>query len=332
MDDTGNGMDSLIHDPLNLSKAFVDEWLSHDPFITAHTSGSTGKPKAIQLTKADMLHSALATCRFFNIDAGDYLYLPLSPDYIAGKMMIVRALASKANLYIDKPTNAPCMPSGKKFKLAAIVPSQIEGFVKNLPIGSCQYLIIGGGSMNNRQRALILDRTDVSAYATYGMTETCSHVALAAITEENHDRIFTALPGIRFTTDSRGCIVIDAPDYSFRSLITNDTADLISPTEFTLTGRIDNVINSGGIKLHPETIEAAISHLIDEPFYIASRPSNQWGHEAILIIERSTPLPDNGLMTSIRSVLPHTHCPKEIICCPQLKRTDSGKIIRQQVW
>ncbi len=329
---SGTAMDSLIHDPYNNATEFVDEWFSEKPFITAHTSGSTGLPKEIQLLKTDMLHSAQTTCRFFNIKESDNLYLPLSADYIAGKMMIVRSFVAGAKLYVDNPSNNPCPPSHKILKLAALVPSQIEGFLKHLPTDSCRYLIVGGGKMNHRQREQILNRPDITAFATYGMTETCSHVALSEITADNDTAIFHALPGINFATDDRGCLIINAPEYSFGSLITNDTADLISPYEFKLTGRIDNVINSGGIKLHPEAIEDVIGHLIEEPFYIASRKSDQWGEEAILIIERDSPLPDNQLMHKIRSMLPHTHCPKEIICRSNIERTATGKIIRRQVW
>ncbi|MDD6668520.1 MAG: AMP-dependent synthetase, partial [Bacteroidales bacterium] len=70
---------------------FLAEWRNGDAFVTAHTSGSTGTPKAIRLLKADMLASARATNARFGIGAHSRLLLCLSPDYIAGKMMIVRA-------------------------------------------------------------------------------------------------------------------------------------------------------------------------------------------------------------------------------------------------
>lgn len=86
---------------------FLKEWHSEEPFVVAHTSGSTGKPKEIKLLKADMRASAALTNRFFSIDSGSTLLLCLSPDYIAGKMMIVRAEEAGATLLVESPSNRP---------------------------------------------------------------------------------------------------------------------------------------------------------------------------------------------------------------------------------
>jgi O-succinylbenzoic acid--CoA ligase len=51
------------------------------------------------------------------------------------------------------------------------------------------------------------------------------------------------------------CLVIDAPKISQEQIVTNDLVELINDHQFILLGRIDNVVNSGGIKLIPEQIE-----------------------------------------------------------------------------
>lgn len=328
MDYSTTELDRLIHDPLNLTKEFVNEWLSPDDFITAHTSGSTGMPKAIRLMKTDMRHSALATCRFFSITKTDTLYLPLSPDYIAGKMMIVRAFVSKARLIVDKPSNNPDGCANSYITLAAIVPSQIEGFLRNTPVGNCRNLIVGGGPISPIQHAMLSSRSDIKAYSTYGMTETCSHVALCQLSANSSSDRYKVLPGITVSLDSRKCLVINAPDYSFKRLVTNDMAELISSQEFILKGRIDNVINSGGLKLHPESIEKAIAHLITAPYYVTWRPSEKWGQEAILIIEGDIKYNKEQLLAQLHTALPDRECPKDIIFQTYLPRTASGKIIR----
>ena len=71
---------------------FVTDWFDGSKYMTAQTSGSTGVPKTIQLLKADMQASAQMTNRFFNINSTSTFLLSLSPNYIAGKMMIVRWL------------------------------------------------------------------------------------------------------------------------------------------------------------------------------------------------------------------------------------------------
>ena len=73
---------------------FLDEWFSPADFVWGHTSGSTGTPKPLKLSKRDMEESARLTVDFFGITADTTMLLCLSPDYIAGKMMIVRTLLS----------------------------------------------------------------------------------------------------------------------------------------------------------------------------------------------------------------------------------------------
>ena len=83
---------------------FIREWESDCDYIVAHTSGSTGDPKAIRLPKSDMRVSARATNRRFGIDSSSVIAAPLSTDYIAGKMMCVRAIEAGCRL-IDMPVS-----------------------------------------------------------------------------------------------------------------------------------------------------------------------------------------------------------------------------------
>ena len=95
MGDTTIKLDNaIIHGVTDSVVNFLDEWYNDNDFIVAHTSGSTGAPKPIKLAKSDLKESALSTCKIFNINSESIMVLPLSPDYIAGKMMIVRAIVS----------------------------------------------------------------------------------------------------------------------------------------------------------------------------------------------------------------------------------------------
>ena len=107
--------------------SFLSQWNDDSKdYVMAHTSGSTGAPKEIRLMKADMRRSAQATNHFFGIDVDSLLHLPLSPDYIAGKMMIVRAHEAGCRLIVEKPCNAPLQHySGPDIALSAIVPSPV---------------------------------------------------------------------------------------------------------------------------------------------------------------------------------------------------------------
>lgn len=301
------------------------EWNNTLDYVVAHTSGSTGAPKEVRLLKSDMRRSAEATCRFFGITEESLLVLPLSTDYIAGKMMVVRSIVSGAKLIQERPSAEPLNENNYgTVSLTAVVPSQVEGLLRSK--NQIQKVIIGGGQISPEIEKEILE-SPIHAYATYGMTETCSHVALRDITQ--HQEYFTALPGISLETDSRGCLVINAPDFSFKRLITNDIVNLLDSRRFVWVGRADNVINSGGIKLHPEQIETQLSTIIPYPFYIVGRPSSRWGEEAVLYIEADdSKINKDDIIEKARCVLNRYSVPKEVLCTEKFQRTESGKIKR----
>ena len=314
---------------------FTPQWLDSKPYIEAFTSGSTGIPKRIELPKSDMRASAEATCRRFGIDHRSILHLCLSLRYIAGKMMMVRSFVSGARIISEEPSNHPLydvsIPSiqnllkkEKRISLSAIVPSQIEGLLQTPALPFIDTVIVGGAPMTPQQEQMLLCH-NVNAYATYGMTETCSHVALRAI---GTDR-YTAMPGITFDTDPRNCLVINAPHYTFGQLVTNDIVTLTGEDSFIWHGRYDNVINSGGVKIHPEEIERALASIMgNSEYFVTSRPSERWGEEMILVTT-PTGLSAEEIMAACRLLLPSIKCPKEVIIRPMLPHTSTGKILRK---
>lgn len=316
-----------IYDLTGTAAGFINEWESASPTVTAHTSGSTGAPKQVQLKKTDMEVSAKATCKFFGISSNSHLLLPISVDYIAGKMMIVRAIVSGADLTVLRPGNdILCgveIPTDTD--LVAIVPSQIPSLIQESWSHKFKHVIVGGAPMSSQQQQTLVD-AGINAWATYGMTETCSHVALRHISSEYYE----ALPGFKFSVDSRGCLTINSDKMSFVSLQTNDKVNLISDIKFQWLGRYDNVINSGGIKIHPEEDEAILANVIPVPFYISSMPHSKWGAVPILVLEGT----DNGKAAEYIKyaalLLQKYHTPKSAIWLPKFERTTSGKIKRKK--
>lgn len=311
------------------AKKFIEEWNSPTPYITARTSGSTGTPKEIRLLKTDMRASAKATINFFGLHSRSWLHLPLSPDYIAGKMQIVRALESGATLTVEDATNRPLsglsLNTGRRISLLPVVPSQVCGVLSSGFTDRIDNMIIGGAPLAPADEQRIID-SGIPSFATYGMTETCSHVALRRLGSE----CFSALPGFRFSADPRGCLVINSETMSFGQLVTNDIVELDSPQAFRWRGRFDNVINSGGLKISPEEIEKKIAHLFPDGtnFYIASRRSERWGEEAVLVTDLREPA--DNLINLIETEVGHLRAPKALIFDPDIQRTSSKKIIRRK--
>lgn len=306
--------------------SFIAEWRDDKPYICAHTSGSTGKPKEIRLPKADMLVSARATNEFFDLGSSSVAALPLSTDYIAGKMMIVRALTGDYRVVGLPVSNTIVLPDdGTVYDIMPVVPSQLPSIIARPEYcARIRNLIIGGASPGP-DLCRELTRLGYRAYISYGMTETCSHVALADASDPS--RVFRALPGVSFSCDADSRLVIEAPHYSFRRLQTNDIVELLSPQEFRWRGRFDNVINSGGIKMYPEELETLYAPFLkDREYYVTGRPDPAWGQAVTLVVERE--IDAEALLEKMKGSIDHRRCPKNIEIVAELPRTQNGKIRR----
>lgn len=311
-------------------REFEKEWSDGNDYIVAHTSGSTGLPKEIKLLKSDMLMSASATNDFFSVDEQSQLVCPLSVSYIAGKMMYVRAYRAGCKVQFVKPSLTPLEGwSGERIKLLAIVPSQVPGLIDS---GKCRLVenVIVGGSAIAPELERALSESVPNSYATYGMTETCSHVALRRLGDCG--KIYAGLPGFGFSTDADGRLIIESESMSFCRLVTNDCARIISDSEFELLGRFDNVIISGGLKIHPEQMEQEIADLLEgRCFYIAGKKDYIWGETVILVIEGNHKDSDEGLIGKMRERLGKRIAPKQIEYVDKIVCTANGKIIRKKM-
>lgn len=309
------------------AEAFMAEWRNGCDYVVAHTSGSTGRPKEIRLLKSDMLVSAKATNEFFGIGADSLLVLPLSPDYIAGKMLLVRAAVAGAKVRIENPSREPL--SGyfppTAIDLVPIVPAQIDGLLSSKSLPMIKNVIVGGAPMSAEDERKLVE-SGVNAYATFGMTETCSHVALRRVGETQ----YVALPGFRFSTDDRQCLVVESDRMSFGRLVTNDVVELIDESRFVWVGRFDNVIITGALKVFPEDVESRLKSVAGIEFYISSRRSAEWGEEVILVVADRDLGAGRRLMERCHSLLRPHERPKAVVTLPELERTSTGKLRRKR--
>lgn len=307
--------------------SFMLDWISPKDSIWVQTSGSTGIPKSISLLKEHMKNSALATGAYFNLNPGTTCLHCLPCEYIAGKMMMVRSMVLGLDIYFIEPSSNPLqlINSPQTFDFCAMVPLQVKASLDE--IEQINTLIIGGAPVSNEvKQELLLKKT--KCFETYGMTETITHVAVRAMTPAS-EQPFKALPNVSFSLDSRGCLVIEAPNVAVEKVVTNDMVDLVSKTEFNWQGRFDNVINSGGVKLFPESIEAKLRKFISDSFIIAGIPDENLGQKLVLIIESdATEKITVDSLKEIKTLKPYER-PKDIIYLSIFIRTENGKIQRE---
>ena len=306
---------------------FIQEWLDNNDYVTVKTSGSTGLPKNLELSKQKMINSAKATGTFFKLAENTTALLCLPSNYIAGKMMLVRAMVLGWNLHIVAPEKDAISHDDNDYDFVAMVPYQVQYSLKSL--NKIKKLIIGGAAISKKLNDQ-LQRVDTEVFATYGMTETISHIAVRRINGSAKSNSYTALPRVNFSLDKRNCLMIDAPEVSAEKVISNDMVKLISPTSFEYLGRIDDVVNSGGIKLFPEQIEAKLACYIDRPFIIASEINETLGEQLILILEGDATKETSDFKEVFLSLLSYER-PKKIYTFSKFPFTKTGKIKRMEL-
>ena len=333
--------------------SFLSDWFNVNDFVIVQTSGSTGKPKPISLKKEFMKNSAKATGNFFELKENTTALLCLSTDYIAGKMMLVRALTLGWELDLVEAASNPLEGVDRVYDFSAMVPLQLQNSLKDLH--KVKKLIVGGGVVSNDLIEAI-QNLSTEVFATYGMTETITHIAVkklnnnvslrGGMTKQSVDKEITlqmkfdrneeyykVLPNVQLSQDSRNCLVIDAPKVSTERIVTNDVVRLISDTEFEWLGRYDNVINSGGIKLHPEKIEEKLSKIISNRFFVIGISDKRLGEKLVLIIEGVTSSAvEKSLKTEVKSLkeLSKYEIPKEIYFVDEFVETETKKIQRKK--
>lgn len=317
---------------------FVRRWLQGDTVFTLHTSGSTGTPKPITITRAQMITSARMTATALGLKTGMPALVALDTRYIAGQMMLVRCLEVGMPMYLTAPAANPyaLLPPDLTIDFTALVPYQIQQ-VLNSPqrerLAHTGVVIIGGAPLDIATRDQ-LKTLPVRSYATYGMTETLSHIALQPLFSD--DDAFTLLPDVEVQQDAHGCLVIHAPHLP-EPVVTHDLVELIGPRQFRWLGRRDNIINSGGLKINPEKIEAAIAHTLREwpaipRYFVGPLPDDQLGQKAVLVIE-GTRWPEHTLKTfeaSLAGRLEKREFPRNIFFVDTFELTPTGKIHRQK--
>jgi o-succinylbenzoate synthase len=300
---------------------FISEWLNGSEEMTLQTSGSTGKPKSIQVKKEWMKNSAQLTGKTFGLKEGDSALLCMPMKYVAGKMMVARALELGLNLNVVEPSSSPLKGIDEPIDFTAMVPLQLENSLDDLD--KVKTLIVGGGQVHpSFVKKLKLLKTQV--FETYGMTETLTHVAIKPLNGPEKTDVFQALDGIEFETDDRECLVIHVPMVNPKPIVTNDLVELVNETSFRWLGRLDNVINSGGIKIIPEVVEAKLVDVIpDRRFFIAGAPNESFGQKVVLVVEGSE------IEFSLDSLEKYEK-PKEIYFVSKFVKTKSGKINREE--
>lgn len=317
---------------------FISDWLSGRENFVQNTSGSTGQPKPIVISRNQMMASAALSIEALGLREGYNALLCISPDYIGGKMMLVRSVLAGMKIIATTPTSNPFNSLSENISIdfAAMVPYQIHEITQSSTqqrLNGIKKIIIGGAALDHQTEAR-LHKYRCIFYSTFGMTETISHIALRQLNGPGASENYRVLPGIKISADERSCLQIEW-DQLGEGIVTNDIVSIVNDNTFRWIGRWDNVINTGGIKVFPEKLEGDIAKIfntigINNAFFIGSIPDAGLGNKIMLFIEGD--LADNSIKkikSSMDNIFTKMEVPKDIILVKFFILTENGKVNRK---
>lgn len=315
-------------------RSTLRELLSDEGVMNTRTSGTTGMPRSHAFSTADLVASAGVTRDAFGLEAGDRTLLCLPCEFVGGKMMLVRAMLIGLDLHAIDPRGGVLrnLRTSDRFRFASMVPMQLHTALQHdreRVEAQFDTILLGGGPVS---RAMIdrLQGLRTRVFLGYGSTEMLTHVALRPLNGADSGEEYSALGNVTFGIDGRSCLIVRTPHLAVKEHVTNDIAELVDERRMRWKGRRDNVILSGGRKIHPERLEAMTAGIVPYPHFFAALPDERLGQIVVLILEtgndkRQAP-PE--VVEDIKGVLYEHERPYRVIAMRDFLRTGSGKVDR----
>ena len=205
-------------------------------------------------------------------------------------------LSPGLNLVTAEPSSTPLAQLKQTVDFAPLVPMQALNTLQQSngreQLAKARTILLGGGFVDPALEAA-LQPCNTAVFASYGMTETLSHIALRRLNGENASDWYTPFDSVNIRLSEEGTLIIHAPNVCAEELTTNDIAEIDKEGNFRILGRKDNTINSGGVKIQIEQVEELLKTKLHIPFQITATPDKKFGEIVTLLYNKV----ENGLST-----------------------------------
>ncbi len=310
---------------------FLLDWFNENyEQMKLRTSGSTGEVKEMFVSREKMKNSALATGKRFKLPAKTKALCCIPANYVAGRMMLIRAMVLGWHLDLVEPKANALQEVDKEYDFAALTPHQLQNSLDKIHL--VKKIIVGGAAISESLLKKVYN-VPTKIFETYGMTETVTHIATRRLNSSTKTKLkpFKALPNVSFTVTDRNCLVITAPKVTDEPVVTTDVVELVDDIRFYWKGRLNNVINSAGVKIHPEQVEKKLQLYINKPFFIAGVEDEDLGEKVVMFVESDTDADQQRIQHLISEVdtLDKFEVPKNIYLVGKFHLTRTGKIHRK---
>jgi O-succinylbenzoic acid--CoA ligase len=308
--------------------------------VIVGTSGSTGVPKGVEISAAALLHSARASLARLGAGPGERWLCCLPAAYIPAIQVLVRSLVSGTDPVLADRADAQTVAASGCAHVS-LVPTQLQRLLDvdittkagvPAPLAGFSSVLLGGAAAP----AGLLDAARaarVPVVTSYGMTETCGGCVYDGIPldgvqvkiGEEDGRIWIGGP-VLFSGYVGGPERLAPGDGWFR---TGDLGRLDSAGRLMVRGRVDDVINTGGYKVVPEEVAAALQSCSGvRDVAVVGQPDPQWGERVVAVVMPADPADPPALellRLHVRERLPRYAAPSEMAVVDAIPMLPSGK-------
>lgn len=336
-----------------------------------YTSGTTGRHKGVRLTQRGCLHAAEATARVLSLSPRDHVLWPLplfhSFSHSVCVLGVLSVGASARILSGFAPADVLTRVCAEPHTVLAGVPATYHRLVAaadDLPARprALRICLSAGAPAKAPLRRSVAKLLGVPLVDVYGATETSGPIAITPITDGPlGDACGPPVPGVEIrVVDPRtgedvpagapgegevyvgGITVMGGyhhqPEATAHALSEGwyRTGDLARRDErgyLTITGRLADIINRGGEKIHPTEVEAV---LIQAPGVadaaVIGAPDDILGEVPVAyLVTRETGVDPQAVLAMARERLAFFKVPVRLFQIDRIPRTGSGKLMRHRI-
>jgi o-succinylbenzoate---CoA ligase len=302
------------------------------------TSGTTGEPRPVELTVANHLASARAARAALGTGPEDRWLSPLPIFHVGGLAVIVRCAIVGATSLLHhrfEPEAVAGELAAGRASLASLVPTMLarlrDSGLRSAP--GLRAILLGGGPVPDRLLEWARER-GIPARPSYGMTETCSQVAVA----DPWERAARPGEGVELRIGEDGEILVRGPMVAPAAvapdgwLHTGDRGRIDERGLLHVEGRLKELILSGGENVTPAEVEQALlSHPAVADAGVAGLPDPEWGEAITAFVVLGGPASERELIAHCRERLAPYKVPKRVRPVAALPRNRAGKLLRARL-
>jgi len=322
-----------------------EEGVAEGTAVVVGTSGSTGAPKGVELSAAALRHSARASLDRVGARPGERWLCCLPATHVAGLQVLVRSLVSGTEPVLAERADTETV-AGSGCAHVSLVPTQLQRLLLDarppVPLAGFSSVLLGGAAAPAGLLAAAR-AAGVPVVTTYGMTETCGGCVYDGVPLEGTQvairgdddgrpaeagRIWISGP-VLFSGYRPGGYGGVAPPDGVRWFRTGDLGRLDASGRLVVRGRADDVINTGGHKVVPGEVAAALQTCPGvKDVAVVGQPDPEWGERVIAVVVPADPADPPALeliRLHVRERLPRYAAPSRVVMVDAVPMLPSGK-------